>query len=81
MPSVWYLQNTILEAGKVQLNKMPNFFSFLSLCTYIALIVSCRSDPSPTEEFLHEAVLDAMGNVKLYWKFNDTYITFEVSFF
>jgi len=33
----------------------------------------------PTEEYQHSAPLDTNEKVKLYWKFNNTHITFEVS--
>ena len=32
----------------------------------------------PTEKYSHHATLKS-DNIKLYWKFNDTHITFEVS--
>ncbi|XP_076820953.1 DBH-like monooxygenase protein 1 homolog [Clavelina lepadiformis] len=33
---------------------------------------------TPSENYPHFAVLDSGSKVHLYWKFNDTYITFEV---
>jgi len=41
-------------------------------------ISTCKGNASPTEEYLHQADLDAAGDVVLYWKFNETHITFEV---
>ena len=34
---------------------------------------------TPSENYPHSAVLDSGSKVHLYWKFNDTYITFEVN--
>uniref|UniRef100_H2ZCA5 DOMON domain-containing protein n=1 Tax=Ciona savignyi TaxID=51511 RepID=H2ZCA5_CIOSA len=37
-----------------------------------------RCDIPPTEEYYKFTTLDIAGNVKLYWKYNDTHITLEV---
>ena len=40
---------------------------------------ACTANVPPTEEYPHQADLDSSGNVILYWKFDDIYMTFEVS--
>ena len=42
------------------------------------LTASSANIPS-SEEYPHHADLDVVGNVILFWKFNETHITFEVS--
>lgn len=34
--------------------------------------------PVPSEHFLLHEILDHLGNYHVYWKFNQTHITFEV---
>ena len=53
----------------------------LSYQLFIFILISTVSSENipPTEEYPHQADLDAMGHVILYWKFNETHITFEVS--
>ena len=53
------------------------FLRFLGLCF---VIVACKANLSPTEEYPHSAILDQDDRVKLYWKFDDVYITFEVRY-
>ena len=36
--------------------------------------------PVPTKTYPHTAVLDGGNNVHLYWEFDSTTITFEVSY-
>ena len=48
------------------------------LLVICSVIVACKADFPPTEEYPHSAILDAQEKVKLYWKFDDVYITFEV---
>ncbi|CAK8671832.1 unnamed protein product [Clavelina lepadiformis] len=42
------------------------------------LVGSIVAEVVPTEDYLHNARLDNDGNVEMFWKFNDTHITFEV---
>ena len=49
------------------------------LLVICSVIVASKADLPTTEEYPHSAILDAEGKVKLYWKFDDVYITFEVS--
>ena len=46
---------------------------------FSVIFVLCKTDIPPTEEYPHQAILDTGGNVKLYWKFTETHITFEVN--
>ena len=43
------------------------------------LVGSIVAEVVPTEDYLHNARLDNDGNVEMFWKFNDTHITFEVN--
>nr|XP_039269063.1 DBH-like monooxygenase protein 1 homolog [Styela clava]XP_039269064.1 DBH-like monooxygenase protein 1 homolog [Styela clava] len=43
----------------------------------VMLAVGVESQMSPSESYTHSATLRS-GNILLYWKFNDTHITFEV---
>ena len=40
---------------------------------------ACTANVPPTEEYPHQTDLDSSGNVILHWKFDDIYMTFEVS--
>ena len=43
-----------------------------------SIIVACKANLSPTEEYPHTVNLDADGKVVLYWKYDEVYMTFEV---
>jgi len=51
------------------------------LLTLVATAATGRAARVPwvqtTEDFHQDAVLDADGNFLLFWKFNDTHVTFE----
>ena len=51
----------------------------LQVLLFTAVIATCKADVPPTEEYPHQADLDSSGNVILYWKFDDTHVTFEVT--
>ncbi|XP_039270543.2 DBH-like monooxygenase protein 1 homolog [Styela clava] len=46
-------------------------------CIALLTVVSVECQMSPSESYTHSATLRS-GNILLYWKFDDIYITFEV---
>nr|XP_006815112.1 PREDICTED: DBH-like monooxygenase protein 1 homolog [Saccoglossus kowalevskii] len=51
---------------------------FLLLILYVPVATIIATPLVPTEEFTHHAFLDEYGFYKLFWKFNQEKITFEV---
>nr|CAB3263916.1 DBH-like monooxygenase protein 1 homolog [Phallusia mammillata] len=52
--------------------------SIVCLLLLFSLNTISASQPEPSETFTHNAQLEPNGKIHLYWKFNQTYITFEV---
>nr|XP_002129219.1 DBH-like monooxygenase protein 1 homolog [Ciona intestinalis] len=52
--------------------------SFIIIFLGLNLINLCLSDVSPTDNYEHFTVLDQAAKFKVYWKFNQTDITFEI---
>jgi len=53
---------------------------WLQVIVFVFIIITtCKAAIPPTEDYPHQADLDSSGNVILYWKFDKTRITFEVS--
>ncbi|XP_070555179.1 DBH-like monooxygenase protein 1 homolog [Ptychodera flava] len=44
----------------------------------LALFSYCQAEVTPTDTYTHDAALDDFGKVHLFWKYDDTTITFEV---
>jgi len=45
----------------------------------VAMLGMCQAQLQPSEAYLHFTELDDDSKVRLYWKFDDGNITFEVS--
>ncbi|XP_002734974.1 DBH-like monooxygenase protein 1 homolog [Saccoglossus kowalevskii] len=57
----------------------PRYVLSLFIVYVVVIIATTNATPLvPTEEFTHHAFLDEFGLYKLYWKFNQEKITFEV---
>lgn len=91
--NTWYYRyilitpNVVMHCHDISTSNLQNRFLnqkcilrtiFKLLAIVVSFSICGNAEFNPTERYIHTATLRS-GNLKIYWKFNDSDITFEVN--